>query len=69
MNGSFGWLWQVHFVRADAPDGAPKLIRERTYGVRYDVDSHAPSRSLLLTSNAVTPAGMERRPLALACSL
>jgi len=27
-------------------------VRARQYGVRYDADSHAPSRSLFLTSNA-----------------
>ena len=42
----------MFFVPAATPTAAPTLIRPRQFGVRYDVDSHAPSRSLLLTSNA-----------------
>ena len=43
---------EISFVPAATPTATPTLIRPRQYGVRYDVDSHAPSRSLYLTSNA-----------------
>ena len=43
---------EMFFVPAATPTAAPTLIRPRQFGVRYDVDSHAPSRSLFLTSNA-----------------
>ena len=43
---------EISFVPAATPTAAPTLIRPRQYGVRYDVDSHAPSRQLYLTSNA-----------------
>jgi len=43
---------EISFVPAATPAAAPTLIRPRQYGVRYDVDSHAPSRQLYLTSNA-----------------
>ena len=34
-----------------SPADAPTVIRPREFGVKYDVDSHAPSRALFLTSN------------------
>ena len=43
---------ELHFIATGQPGAKPTLIRERAYGVRYDADSHAPSRSLILTSNA-----------------
>ena len=43
---------ELHFIPTDRPRAAPTLVRARRYGVRYDADSHAPSRSLFLTSNA-----------------
>eukprot|EP00908_Phaeocystis_cordata_P019019 Transcript_30514.p1 GENE.Transcript_30514~~Transcript_30514.p1 ORF type:complete len:475 (+),score=229.44 Transcript_30514:1971-3395(+) len=42
----------MFFVPTATPTAAPTLIRPRQFGVRYDVDSHAPSRSVFLTSNA-----------------
>ena len=46
---------ELHFLRVGGGDEAVPtaltLVRAREYGVRYDVDSHAPSGSLLLTSN------------------
>ena len=42
----------MRFIPTDQPTAPPVLVRERVFGVRYDVDSHAPSRSLYLTSNA-----------------
>ncbi|KAL1508575.1 hypothetical protein AB1Y20_004674 [Prymnesium parvum] len=43
---------EVRFVPTAAPTATPTVVRPRQFGVRYDVDSHAPSRSLFLTSNA-----------------
>ena len=43
---------ELSFIRSVAPTDAPTLIRAREFSVRYDVDSHAPSKSLFLTSNA-----------------
>ena len=42
---------EIRFVPTATPDAEPTLVRAREFGVRYDVDSHAPSRSLFLTSN------------------
>jgi len=42
---------EVHFIETASLEASPTLIRARQYGVRYDVASHAPSRSLFLTSN------------------
>ena len=42
---------EMRFVPASTPESSPTVIRSRQYGVRYDVDSHAPSRSLYITSN------------------
>ena len=42
---------EVRFVPTVTPDAPPTLVRAREFGVRYDIDSHAPSGSLLLTSN------------------
>lgn len=42
---------EVHFIETANLAAQPTLIRAREYGVRYDVESHAPSRSLFLTSN------------------
>ena len=42
---------EVHYIPCSAPDSRPTLVRAREPGVRYEVDSHAPSRSLLITSN------------------
>ena len=42
---------ELQFVQTSTPDQPPTMVRTRQYGVRYDVDSHAPSNALLLTSN------------------
>jgi oligopeptidase B len=43
---------ELHFLRVDGGgEPTPTLVRAREQGVRYDADSHAPSGSLLLTSN------------------
>ena len=46
------------FVPTATPAADPTLIRRRKFGERYDVDSHSPSRTLFLTSNA---DGLARR--------
>ena len=46
-----GYASRLSRSRTRAND-APALVRPRQFGVRYDADSHAPSGSLLLTSNA-----------------
>ena len=46
---------ELHFLEvadSHASAATPRLVRARQYGVRYDADSHAPSRTLFLTSNA-----------------
>jgi len=42
---------EIHFIPTNSPNASPILIRARQFGVRYDVDSHAPSESIFLTSN------------------
>uniref|UniRef100_A0A7S0Q3P3 Prolyl endopeptidase n=1 Tax=Coccolithus braarudii TaxID=221442 RepID=A0A7S0Q3P3_9EUKA len=42
---------EAHIVPTDSPTTAPKVVRPREFGVKYDLDSHAPSRTLFLTSN------------------
>mmetsp|Transcript_5135 Transcript_5135/g.13518 ORF Transcript_5135/g.13518 Transcript_5135/m.13518 type:complete len:781 (-) Transcript_5135:912-3254(-) len=42
---------EAHFVPSASPTDPPKVVRPREFGVKYDVESHAPSRSLFLTSN------------------
>ena len=42
---------ELRLVPTATPDAPPALVREREFGVRYDIDSHAPSSSLLITSN------------------
>lgn len=43
---------ELRFLDASAPTEPPTLVRAREFGVRYDADSHAPSRSLFITTNA-----------------
>lgn len=42
---------EVHFVPTTSAADRPRIVRPREYGVKYDVESHAPSRTLFLTSN------------------
>ena len=42
---------EMHFVRTASPTDEPTVVRPREFGVKYDLESHAPSRSLFLTSN------------------
>jgi len=42
---------EAHFVPTASPTAPPTLVRPRQFGVKYDMESHAPSRSLFLTSN------------------
>ena len=43
---------ELHFVRTGSPGDRPTTVRARQPGVRYSADSHAPSGSLIITSNA-----------------
>ena len=43
---------EVSYVASATPAAPPTLVRPRSFGVRLSVDSHAPSRSLFLTSTA-----------------
>jgi len=43
---------EIAFIPTSTPDAPPTTVRSRQFGVRYDIDSHAPSRSLFLTTNA-----------------
>ena len=42
---------EAHFVPTASPTDTPTVIRPREFGVKYDMESHAPSKSLFLTSN------------------
>jgi len=42
---------EAHIVPTATPTTPPTLVRARQFGVKYDLESHAPSRSLFLTSN------------------
>lgn len=42
---------EVHFVRTQTPQKEPTIILPRSPGVKYDVESHAPSNALFFTSN------------------
>jgi oligopeptidase B len=46
---------EARFVPAATPAAPPTLVRRRAPGVRYSVDSHAPSRSLLVRSRPASP--------------
>ena len=43
---------EVRYIDSSTPHAAPTLVRARTHGVRYEVDSHSTSRSLMIISNA-----------------
>ncbi|KAH8057636.1 serine-type exopeptidase [Aureococcus anophagefferens] len=42
---------ELRFISLEDGGGAPTVVRPREFGVRYDAASHAPSNSLILTSN------------------
>lgn len=42
---------EMLLVPTASPTDAPRVVRPREFGVKYDLGSHAPSRSLFLTSN------------------
>ena len=42
---------EAHVVPTASPTDAPAVVRAREFGVKYDLESHAPSRSIFLTSN------------------
>ena len=42
---------EMHFIPTSSPTDQPKIVRPREFGVKYDVESHAPSKSLFLTYN------------------
>jgi protease II len=42
---------EVSYIPRASPAATPVVVRTREHGVLYEVDSHAPSRSLLLISN------------------
>ena len=42
---------ELRFISLEGGGGAPTVVRPREFGVRYDAASHAPSNSLILTSN------------------
>jgi len=42
---------EMHFIPTASPTDTPTVVRPRQFGVKYDAESHAPSRSLFLTSN------------------
>ena len=57
-DGSLVWIesesketMEMHFVPTASPTDAPTVVRPREFGVKYSAESHAPSRSLFLTSN------------------
>ena len=51
----------MRYVRREAPAAAARLVRRRVSGHRYEVDSHSPSRSLLLLSNGDGAVNRELR--------
>ena len=52
---------EVRYVQRKAAAATPRLVRQRAFGVRYEVDSHSPSRSLLLLTNAAGAVNSELR--------
>ena len=42
---------EAHLIPTRTPGEKPTMVRAREFGVKYDMESHAPSRSLFLTSN------------------
>ena len=54
---------EISIISSEEPTAAPALLRARQAGVRYDVESHAPTRSLYFTWNG---EGKVNRELAFA---